>query len=192
MKDGINVPIFLVVIVAAGIFLLKPVTQHFADLFPDQASKEEKRNVGKVPGANPRVEEVQEMLKELKFYAGPVDGKMGKETRNALAAFQKKNNIAATGKVDLKTLNGLRKQTSVWFEDSKPPVKNKDGSSDSKNSYDIKTIQLLLKSAGFYKGKIDGKMGPETVKAIKRFQRSKNLKASGIINFKTWEKLKKF
>ena len=102
------------------------------------------------------------------------------------------SNIAATGKVDLKTLNELRKQTSVWFEDSKPPVKNKDGASDREISYDIKTVQLLLKSTGFYKGKIDGKMGPETVKAIKRFQRSKNLKASGIINVKTWEKLKKF
>lgn len=182
--------VFLAVIAAAGIILLKPVKQHFADLFPGRASKEEKRHIGMAPGVNPRVEELQEMLKELKIYTGPVDGKMGKDTRNALTAFQKKNNIAATGKADLKTLNGLRNQTSVWLEDSKPPVKNREGSSGPNISYDIKTIQLLLKRAGFYKGKIDGKMGPETIKAIKRFQRSKNLKASGVINLKTWEKLK--
>lgn len=190
MKDGINISVLLVVVVAAGIFSLKPLKQHFADLFPDRASKEEKRHIGMVPGVNPRVEELQEMLKELKIYTGPVDGKMGKDTRNALTAFQKKNNIAATGKANLKTLNGLRNQTSVWLEDSKPPVKNREGSSGPNISYDIKTIQLLLKRAGFYKGKIDGKMGPETIKAIKRFQRSKNLKASGVINLKTWEKLK--
>jgi len=192
MKDEIKLLIFLAVIAIAAVIFVKPLNERITGLSPDQASKKEKRHVGMVPGANPRVEEVQEMLKELKFYAGFVDGKMGKETKNALTAFQKRNNIAATGKVDLKTLNELRKQTSVWFEDSKPPVKNKDGASDREISYDIKTVQLLLKSTGFYKGKIDGKMGPETVKAIKRFQRSKNLKASGIINVKTWEKLKKF
>lgn len=130
------------------------------------------------------------MLKSLGFYKWAADGKMGPGTRSALTAFQKKNNIAATGKADLKTLNELRKQTMARSADRKPSVKKKDGAASRKISYDIKTIQSLLKGAGFYKGQIDGRMGPETVKAIKQFQRSRNLKAGGVMNVKTWEELK--
>src|SRR3989338_8918161 len=105
-------------------------------------------------------------------------------TRSPLTAFQKKNSISATGKADLKTLNELRKQTSSQSKNNKATAKNKK-TPGPKISYDIKTIQLLLKKAGFHKGQIDGKMGPETVKAIKQFQKSNNFKESGVINAKT-------
>lgn len=61
-----------------------------------------------------------------------------------------------------------------------------------KISYDIKRIQSLLRKAGFYKAAIDGKVGPETIRAIKQFQRSKKIEESGVLNVKTWEELKKF
>ena len=183
--------IFLAAIVVFGMFFFRPIKERFADLYPDRASKEEKQFVGTVSEKNPRVEEIQKMLKELGFYKRVVDSKMGKETRSALTAFQKQNNIDATGKADLKTLNELRKQTMARSADRKPSVKKKDGAVDLEVSYDIKTIQSLLKEAEFYKGQIDGRMGPETVKAIKQFQMSRSLKASGVINVKTWKELKK-
>jgi len=71
-------------------------------------------------------------------------------------------------------------------------VQKKGDAFDGKVSYDIKKIQSLLRKAGFYKGEIDGKVGPQTIKAIKQFQRSKKLKESGVINVKTWEELKKY
>ncbi len=53
-------------------------------------------------------------------------------------------------------------------------------------------IQAALKNAGFYKGAIDGKIGPVTQKAIKAFQSANGLKADGIIGPKTSEALSEY
>jgi peptidoglycan hydrolase-like protein with peptidoglycan-binding domain len=47
-------------------------------------------------------------------------------------------------------------------------------------------IQTALKNAGFYTGNIDGKIGPQTKKAIEEFQESKGLQADGKVGLKTW------
>jgi len=46
-------------------------------------------------------------------------------------------------------------------------------------------IQAALKKAGFYKGSVDGKMGPATLDALKAFQRSNGQKADGVAGRKT-------
>ncbi len=46
-------------------------------------------------------------------------------------------------------------------------------------------IQTALKNAGFYSGEIDGKIGPETDKAIRSFQETNGLEADGIVGTKT-------
>lgn len=53
-----------------------------------------------------------------------------------------------------------------------------------------KNIQIALRNAGFYKGPINGKIGPLTKKAIKEFQKSNGLNADGIVGKQTWQKLK--
>ena len=61
------------------------------------------------------------------------------------------------------------------------------------NSKDhIKQIQASLKKAGFYKGEIDGKMGPRTRRAIKEFQKAKKLNPDGVVGSKTWEMLSQY
>jgi peptidoglycan hydrolase-like protein with peptidoglycan-binding domain len=50
-------------------------------------------------------------------------------------------------------------------------------------------IQTALKNAGFYNGKIDGKLGPMSTKAIQEFQKANKLKADGKVGRKTWEAL---
>ncbi len=52
-----------------------------------------------------------------------------------------------------------------------------------------KNIQRALKNAGFYSGKIDGKIGKNTRKAIRSFQEQNGLKPDGMVGKKTWEKL---
>ncbi len=56
----------------------------------------------------------------------------------------------------------------------------------------IKQIQSSLKKAGFYKGEIDGKMGPRTKRAIKEFQKAKKLNPDGVVGGKTWEALERY
>jgi murein L,D-transpeptidase YcbB/YkuD len=55
-----------------------------------------------------------------------------------------------------------------------------------------KQIQTALKNSGFYKGKIDGKIGPQTKEAIKAFQKAHGLKADGIVGKRTAEKISKY
>ena len=94
---------------------------------------------------------------------------------------------------DSKTMKIPKSQTmSAKSKVAASNVQKKGDAFDGKVSYDIKKIQSLLRKAGFYKGEIDGKVGPQTIKAIKQFQRSKKLKESGVINVKTWEELKKY
>ena len=50
-------------------------------------------------------------------------------------------------------------------------------------------IQQALKNAGFYQGKIDGKMGPMTRQAVQEFQKINGLTPDGVIGKKTWAKL---
>lgn len=52
-----------------------------------------------------------------------------------------------------------------------------------------KKVQLALYAAGFDPGKIDGKMGPQTVQAIKNFQEANGIKVDGVAGKGTWEKL---
>ncbi len=46
-------------------------------------------------------------------------------------------------------------------------------------------IQLALKSAGFYAGSIDGKLGPKTLEALRSFQRFNHLTPDGKVGMKT-------
>ena len=55
-----------------------------------------------------------------------------------------------------------------------------------------KDIQKALKSAGFYTGMIDGKIGPRTKKAIIDFQKANGLKADGKCGPKTLAVLDKY
>lgn len=50
-------------------------------------------------------------------------------------------------------------------------------------------IQTALNNAGYYKGAIDGKVGPKTKKAIEDFQQASGLTADGKVGPKTWSAL---
>jgi len=56
----------------------------------------------------------------------------------------------------------------------------------------IRDIQVCLKNAGFYTGKIDGRKGRGTRRAIRAFQRQNGLRVDGIVGPRTWELLSKY
>jgi len=61
-----------------------------------------------------------------------------------------------------------------------------------KTNGSAKQIQSALKNAGYYEGKIDGKIGPQSKRAIKEFQRDNGLKVDGVVGKKTWTILNQF
>jgi len=66
-----------------------------------------KRVIGEVK-SRPSVKQIQVALKNAGYEPGSIDGKMGKQTRDAVIAFQKAHNLPANGKVGRKTWNLLK------------------------------------------------------------------------------------
>lgn len=58
--------------------------------------------------SRPNVKQIQTALKNAGYDPGPIDGKIGKRTREAIKAFQKANNLTADGKTGKLTWNLLR------------------------------------------------------------------------------------
>ena len=68
------------------------------------------------------VRKVQQRLKDLGYYTGPVDGDFGEATEKAVKAFQKANKLTADGKVGSQTLNKLNSSTAVKATATKKPT----------------------------------------------------------------------
>jgi predicted RNase H-like nuclease (RuvC/YqgF family) len=57
---------------------------------------------------HPTTRQIQTALKNAGYYSGAIDGKMGKQTREAVKAFQKANNLKVNGKVGKQTWSLLK------------------------------------------------------------------------------------
>ena len=49
----------------------------------------------------------------------------------------------------------------------------------------VRQVQQKLNAIGYHAGKVDGVLGPQTESALRRFQRARNLDATGHIDAKT-------
>ena len=67
-------------------------------LHKDKTELREEQIIGTVSGYNPRVEELQQILKDAGFEPGPIDGVMGGQTRAAIRKFQKEKRLKTTRK----------------------------------------------------------------------------------------------
>ncbi len=66
-----------------------------------------KRVIGEVK-SRPNVKEIQIALQNAGYNPGSIDGRMGKQTKDAIKAFQKANNLGEDGKVGKKTWDLLK------------------------------------------------------------------------------------
>jgi len=66
-----------------------------------------KKVIGEIK-SRPKAKQVQIALKNAGYEPGHIDGRMGKQTREAIKAFQKANNLPVTGKADRQTWNLLK------------------------------------------------------------------------------------
>jgi len=67
-----------------------------------------KKVIGEVK-SRPSVKQVQIALQKAGYYTGVIDGREGKQTRDAIKAFQKANNLRVNGRVGKKTWDLLKK-----------------------------------------------------------------------------------
>jgi len=139
---------------------------------------EEKRIFADLDVYNAKVERLQTILHETGYNPGFIDGKMGFKTRGAVRDFQADYKLKVSGYVDNKTWEELNRV----YEEEILPLKNNNA----------EQIQAALANAGFGPGPIDGRMGPKTIEAVKKFQEAHGLAADGKVGPKTWSKLREF
>ena len=60
------------------------------------------------------------------------------------------------------------------------------------SNQNIEEVQRLLKIYGYTVGKVDGKMGPTTREAVKKFQEDNALEVTRFVDNATWEKMNYF
>jgi peptidoglycan hydrolase-like protein with peptidoglycan-binding domain len=108
--------------------------------------------------AAPDLRVVQSLLEYLGWSPGPVDGKSGPRTRNAISGFQRSQGAVAIGEADAGLLAALDADTRRGFGRNRIA--------------DIRLVQQLLAIRGFDTGGIDGLVGPRTRAALAAFTRA--------------------
>jgi lysozyme family protein len=128
-------------------------------------------------GVNPQLAGLQVALRAHGLYLGQIDGIMGPQTRAALKAFQHRKGLAADGIVGKKTRVRLGPLGTPLFG-ARTLVPGRFG-------WDVSVLQFLLTRRGLYDGALDGYLGRETAKALRRYQRNQQLAADGVAGPRT-------
>jgi peptidoglycan hydrolase-like protein with peptidoglycan-binding domain len=68
------------------------------------------------PPSDPAIRQIQGVLQERGYDPGPLDGVLGKKTREALRRFQKDHHLAVTGEINADTKNTLLSPASSGVE----------------------------------------------------------------------------
>ena len=119
------------------------------------------------------VRSLQAKLTTDGFSPGPVDGRFGPLTRTAVQRFQRADRLAVDGLVGPHTRHGLAAGGLLPGAGSIQPANA------------VKRLQRRLQRSGFSPGRADGRYGPRTKAAVKRFQHARHLPASGIASAAT-------
>jgi peptidoglycan hydrolase-like protein with peptidoglycan-binding domain len=122
-----------------------------------------------------RVKALQRQLGWLGFEPGPADGQYGPLTTGAVKRFQEAHDLPVDGIVDRTTADTLRANVA-----QRP-------SSDRIDR--VKALQRQLQWLGLEPGPIDGRYGPQTTEAVRRFQERHDLRVDGIVDPQTQKAL---
>lgn len=120
---------------------------------------------------DPTVSYLQQALQTEGYSIGPIDGRLGPSTIDALTAFQTDHGLEATGHLDGDTILAL------------------ENDNEEVDHLLIEAIQTQLTELGEYSGQIDGVWGPSGVDAVVSFQSTHGLPASGALDPATFQKL---
>lgn len=120
-------------------------------------------------GAN--VKAIQDRLNVLGYYTGDSTGTYGDNTYRAVLRFQGDNGIAGSGNVDEETYEALFSDDVSRAPDDGSMYPGDAGSR-------VSSMQLLLKSLGFYKGEPSGEYDINTEIAVRLFRAANGLEIS--------------
>ena len=138
---------------------------------------------------------LQRRLKALKYYVGTIDGKMDKETVNALKKFQKAHGLTDDGVAGKETYailfsdGALVKGTTPTPAATETPTPETTETAAASQTWptlrkndsgeNVAQLQEALIQLGYLTGKADGNYGTGTVSAVKEFQKANGLTEDG-------------
>ena len=147
------------------------------------------------------VGELQSRLKALGYYDGAITREYDTATQKAVKAFQKKNGLTADGVAGAATRKALESDSALEANATATPAPTPTPTpaptytvpvvtvKRDTEGEDAKTVQRRLKELGYYKGRVDGKFGYQSVQALKAFQEDNGLKADGMAGKSTYDLL---
>ena len=109
----------ILAVIILGRIVFGPVHNFINGLLQNNKAESEEQLIGLVSRHNPRVEEIQQILKDADFNPGAVDGMMGAKTRGAIREFQKASQLRPTGKIDSATWTALNKEKEALHHEQK-------------------------------------------------------------------------
>jgi peptidoglycan hydrolase-like protein with peptidoglycan-binding domain len=111
---------------------------------------------------------------------GGADGVFGTATQDAVKQFQASQGLSQTGKVDEQTASAISSGATVTGTSAFAGLKA------GALGNTVKGLQQALLDAGInVRGGADGIFGPATANAVKEFQSSQGLEATGVVDAKT-------
>jgi LysM repeat protein len=128
-----------------------------------------------------RIAALQVALRAQGLYPGAVDGVSGPLTRQALRTFQRTHRIKATGRVGFATRCKLGKLGT--------PLLGQRLLTPGRIGWDVASLEFRLRPFGLPAKRVDGRFDAATGAALRRFQRSRGLRADGIAGVRTFRAL---
>lgn len=130
---------------------------------------------------DPRVEEVQRGLLATGNYKGMVDGVAGKNTRLAIAAYQRSAGLRINGEVSNELIEHLRYTQQVaaasQFTASVAELEKNPGEAAA-----LRQVQTGLAELGYAPGEITGDLTSATIRAIIQFEKDRGLPSDGTVS----------
>ena len=132
------------------------------------------------------VKEMQQRLIALGYLTDEADGNFGRNTFEAVYAFQKANGLPRDGIAGAKTLSKLYSSTAASAAPSATtaPVQSTTLRKGDANSA-VKAMQQRLIDMGYLSGQADGDFGVQTYRALIAFQKANRLDTDGVAGAKT-------
>ncbi len=122
---------------------------------------------------------IQRELKERGYEAGVADGQPGLMTRAAIMAYEHDRNMNLTGEPSPQLLKQILLNTMPVSATTRPAATQEQSVQATQV---IRTVQQSLVTLGYLPGKVDGRMGDDTVRAIREFELDQGLHETGRVS----------
>jgi peptidoglycan hydrolase-like protein with peptidoglycan-binding domain len=174
---------------ASAFFITRDMPDYRAPV-PDEGAFQDEEDHSAAPPAvaDPKVQQVQDILGDLNLYTGSVDGIAGPQTRKAIAEYQKLVGLEPSGEIDDNLIDELiarrapRQDEAIEAMPPVPaprPARAEAVAEVRAANPDILKVQAGLKAFGQDGIEIDGRLGLRTRTAIREFQSLFGLPVTG-------------